>query len=242
MKPKISIIIPTLNEEKIVRQTIERLNAGMSIPHEIIISDDKSDDKSAEIAQLYADKVVTLPQLPRVNAGEVRNRGAAVASGEFFVFIDCGCFVIDPETFFKQALENFENKDIIGVSGNIEVQPELRTFMDRVISAILNTGYRVLNNIFNRGSAWGKFIMVRKSAFEAVHGFRPELAAGEDINFFYQLSKIGRTHFDNRLIIFHPNRRAHRIGWAKLLFIWARDAIYRGLFDKSYSKDWTPIR
>ena len=215
---------------------------GMSIPHEIIISDDKSDDKSAEIAQLYADKVVTLPQLPRVNAGEVRNRGAAVASGEFFVFIDCGCFVIDPETFFKQALENFENEKIIGVSGNIEVQPELRTFMDRVISAILNTGYRILNNVFHRGSAWGKFIMVRKSAFEAVNGFRPELAAGEDINFFYQLSKIGRTHFDNRLIVFHPNRRAHHIGWAKLLFIWTLNAIYRGLFDRSYSKDWKPIR
>lgn len=242
MKPKISIIIPTLNEEKIVRQTIERLHAGLSISHEIIVSDDFSDDKSADIAKLYADKVATLPQLPRVNAGEVRNRGAALSSGEFLVFIDCGCFVIDPETFFKQAIENFDNEKIIGVSGNIEVQPELRTFMDRVISAILNTGYRVLNNIFHRGSAWGKFIMVRKSAFEAVHGFRADLAAGEDINFFYQLSKIGRTHFDNRLIVFHPNRRAHHIGWAKLLFIWTRDAIYRGIFDKSYSKDWKPIR
>ena len=242
MTPKISIIIPTLNEEKIIRQTLERLRAGLSISHEIIVSDDFSDDKSVEVARLYADKVVTLSSLPRVTAGENRNRGAKVATGEFLVFIDCGCFVIDPETFFKQALENFENEKVIGLSGNIEVQPEIRTFLDRVISAILNTGYRVLNNIFHRGAAWGKFIMVRKSAFEAVHGFRTDLAAGEDINFFYQLSKMGRTRFDNRLIVFHPNRRAHHIGWAKLLFIWTRDAIYRGIFDRSYSKDWEPVR
>ncbi len=242
MTPKISIIIPTLNEEKVIRQSLERLRAGLSIPCEIIVSDDLSDDKSVETAKKYADKVVTLPKLPRVTAGETRNHGASVATGEFLVFMDCGCFVIDPETFFKQALENFSNKKIIGVSGNVEVQPEIRTFSDRVISAILNTGYRVLNNVLHRGSAWGKFIMVRKESFDAVHGFRTDLAAGEDINFFYQLSKIGRTHFDNRLIVFHPNRRAHRIGWAKLLFIWTRDAIYRGLFDRSYSKDWKPIR
>lgn len=242
MTPKLSIIIPTLNEEKIIKQTLERLRAGLSISHEIIVSDDLSDDKSVEVAHLYADKVVTLSQGPRVNVGEVRNRGAKVASGEFLVFIDCGCFIINPDNFFKQALEDFENKRIVGVSGNIEVMPEIRTFLDRVISAILNTGYRVLNNIFRRGAAWGKFIMVRKEAFEAIHGFRADLAAGEDINFFYELSKVGRTHFDNRLIVFHPNRRAHQIGWMQLLFIWTRDAVYRGLFDKSYSKDWKPIR
>lgn len=242
MKPVISIIIPTLNEEKIIKQSLERLRAGLTIPHEIIVSDDQSDDKSAEIARGCADKVVTLPSLPRVTAGETRNRGAKAASGEFLVFVDCGCFVINPNDFFKQALEDFEDKKIIGVSGNIEVQPEIRTWLDRIISAILNTGYRVLNNVLYRGAAWGKFIMVRKDAFEKVGGFRTDLAAGEDINFFYQLSKIGRTHFDNRLIIFHPNRRAHQIGWAKLLFIWTRDAIYRGLFDRSYSKDWKPVR
>lgn len=242
MKPIISIVIPTLNEEKVIKQTLERLRAALTIPHEIIISDDLSDDKSAEIAKRYADKVVILEKPPRVNAGEVRNRGVRVATGEFLVFIDCGCFVIDPDTFFKQALENFKNKNVVGVSGNIEVQPELRTIPDSVISMILNTGYRVLNNVFHRGSAWGKFMMVRRDAFEKLGGFRPELAAGEDVNLFYQLSKIGRTRFDNRLVIFHPNRRAHRIGWAQLLFIWTRDAIYRGLFDRSYSKDWKPIR
>ena len=242
MTPKLSIIIPTLNEEKIIGQTIERLQAGLSISHELIVSDDISDDKSVEVAKKYADKVVVMSGQSKVNAGEVRNRGAKVASGEFLVFIDCGCFVIEPETFFKQALENFDNKKIIGLSGNVEVQPEIRTVLDRVISAIINTGYRLLNNVFHYGSAWGKFIMVRKESFEAIHGFREDIAAGEDINFFYRLSKIGKTHFDNRLIIFHPNRRAHQIGWIRLLFIWTRNTLYLIFFGKSYSKEWKPIR
>lgn len=242
MKPKLSIIIPTLNEEKRIKQTLERLRAGLSISNEIIVSDDLSDDKGVEVAKLYADKVVTMEKAPRVNAGEVRNRGAKVASGEFLVFVDCGCFIVDPQTFFTQALQDFEDKKVIAVSGNIEVMREIATLLDRTISAIINTGYRILNNVFHRGAAWGKFMMVRKEAFEAVRGFRPELVAGEDINFFYQLSKIGRTYFDNRLIIFHPNRRAHQIGWFHLLFIWTRESIYRGLFDRSYSKDWKPIR
>ena len=242
MKPKLSIIIPTLNEEKIVKQTLERLRASLTITHEIIVSDDLSDDKSVDVARLYADKVITLSHPPRVNAGEVRNRGASIASGEFFVFMDCGCFLINPDDFFKQALENFENKKILGVSGNVEVMREIRTFGDRVISAIINTGYRLLNNVFHCGSSWGKFIMVRKESFEAIHGFRNDLAAGEDINFFFRLSRIGRTHFDNRLVIFHPNRRAHQIGWIRLLPIWTRNTLYLIFLGKSYSKDWKPIR
>ncbi len=242
MRPRLSIIIPTLNEEKIVGQTLDRLRAGLSISHELIVSDDLSEDRSVEVAKNYADKVVTMSGQKRVNAGEIRNRGAKVAIGEFLVFIDSGCFVIEPETFFKQALENFENKKVIGLSGNVEVQPEIRTFLDRVISAIINTGYRVLNNVFHCGSAWGKFIMVRKESFEAINGFREDIAAGEDINFFYRLSKIGRTRFDNRLVIFHPNRRAHQIGWIRLLFIWTRNTLYLIFSGKSYSKEWGPVR
>jgi glycosyltransferase involved in cell wall biosynthesis len=238
----ISIIIPTYNEEKIVGETLTKLRRKLTLPHEIIVSDDNSTDKTVEIAREFADKVVTFSKLPRLSAGEVRNRGVAVATGEFLVFIDCGSFIEDPDAFFTEALLNFRKKKIVGVSAKVEVLPEIASTLDDVISGVLNNGYWFLNNVIHIGSAWGKFMMVRREAFDAISGFRPDLAAGEDIDFFYRLSKIGRTHFDRDLIVLHPNRRAHQIGWMNLLLIWTRNTLYLIFLGRSYSKEWRPVR
>ena len=54
----ISIIIPTYNEEKIIGKTLSELKAKLTLPHEIIVTDDKSKDRTAEIARAYADQVL----------------------------------------------------------------------------------------------------------------------------------------------------------------------------------------
>jgi GT2 family glycosyltransferase len=63
----------------------------------------------------------------------------------------------------------------------------------------------------HRGETSGKIMIVRRSAFDAVKGFREDLVTREDADFFLRLSRIGRTRYDPPLLIYHGARRAHKL-------------------------------
>ena len=81
----ISIIIPTYKEEKTIEDTLRSIREIIADAedYELIVSDDRSPDRTEAIAKRYADKVIE----PR--EGELRsipmgkNRGAKNASGQF---------------------------------------------------------------------------------------------------------------------------------------------------------------
>ncbi|MEK7514209.1 MAG: glycosyltransferase [Patescibacteria group bacterium] len=237
----ISFIIPTFNEETTIRQTIEGLKR-LSLPHEIIVSDDNSADNTVPIVRSLTDKIVIYPGPGRQTTAAGRNDGTKLASGEFIVFFDAGSVIKNPDVFFAQALENFNNPNIVGITGCLKVFPEKATFFDKLVFGVLNLNYRIMNNVFKKGVAAGKFQMVRKSAFNMVGGFNIKLPAAEDSEFFRRLSKVGRTYFDPRLIVFHGARRARQIGWPRLLWSWFINSIWVAFFGKSFSKEWTVIR
>jgi GT2 family glycosyltransferase len=83
---------------------------------------------------------------------------------------------------------------------------------------------------------------VRRDAWAAVGGFREDLMTNEDNDFFYRLSRVGRTVYDPSLMVYHGARRAHKIGWTRLWYIWTMNIAWFWLFDKSAADDWTPIR
>ena len=238
----ISIIIPTYNEEKAIEKTLSCLTSGMDIPFEIIVTDDKSTDNTVSIAKKYTDNVIVPKEKHRTIAAN-RNAGAKNAKGEYLVFLDCDCTVDDYNSFFTSAIKRFENdSNLVGLTGKLTVVPELETFSDKVIYSIFNFVHYVKNNILRIGESSGKFQMIRKSAFEKVNGFREDLVSREDGDMFHRLSKVGRTFYDSKLVIFFSGRRAHQLGWLKLLSIWAIETIWFAIFDKSYSKEWSEVR
>ena len=91
MKHFISIIIPTLNEEKYIENTLKALkNQDYNGKYEIIVADGMSKDRTVKIAQKYADKVIKVKK-PGISAG--RNAGAGIAKGGIFLFIDADTIV-----------------------------------------------------------------------------------------------------------------------------------------------------
>ncbi|MEM5873123.1 MAG: glycosyltransferase, partial [Candidatus Aenigmatarchaeota archaeon] len=57
--PKISVIIPTYNEEKYIEDTLLSIKyQRFNYPYEIIVSDSNSKDKTIEIAKKYANKII----------------------------------------------------------------------------------------------------------------------------------------------------------------------------------------
>lgn len=237
----LSIIIPAREEEKAIEKTVLQFKRGLTIPNEVIVSDGRSSDRTVEIARKVADKVVVF-QGTRHRPGIGRNDGAKVASGEFLAFIDADVFIPEPEAFFRRALEHFKNPQVVGVCGPQKALPEIETWGDKLSFGYLNAITRFQNNVLHKGEASGKIMVVRRSAFEKMNGFREDLVTREDGDFFYRLSKVGRTLFDPKLVVFHGARRAHKIGWLKLWTIWTAETIYVALFNKSITDDWTPIR
>jgi glycosyltransferase involved in cell wall biosynthesis len=237
----ISIIIPTLNEESAISKTLISLKQ-LSLPHEIIVSDGGSTDATIAKVQALGHTAIIHPKDKRQTTSSNRNNGAQHAQGEILVFIDSDCSIPDIDTVFNKCLEYFNDKNIVAVTVWVKTQPDLETFADKVILGFFNYIFLFMNNVVGIGAAAGKFQMIRKDVFVQLGGYREDLVAGEDHDMFKRLSKVGKTKMDSSLIVYHSNRRAHKIGWPKLLWIWAIDTVAIMFKGKAKSKEWTPIR
>lgn len=240
----ISIIIPTLNEEKFIGQTIRSLRAALSHSFEIIVTDGLSKDRTAEIArEAGAEKVVVHDGSHRQTIAEGRNEGAKAASGEFLVFLDADCSIPGPDFFFDKILRHFErDPKLVAVNVAIRVLPGAETFWDWVIYNLFNDYLWFVNDVLHIGMGAGEFQMVRREVFVKMGGYNPTLTAAEDIDLFSRLSRVGRVRYEKGLKVYHTGRRVHKVGWPKLLWQWNMNTIYMKLFGRAYTGEWKPIR
>jgi glycosyltransferase involved in cell wall biosynthesis len=239
----ISIIIPTLNEEKIIESTLQTLAATLTLPHELIVSDGGSADRTAELARQNGAAVVVFSGPGRQTIAQGRNDGATVARGEFLVFLDADCVILEPDRFFTRALAHFhDNPKLVGLTARLRVFPRDETFGDKMVFGIANLGLRFANNVLRRGHSFGEFQMIRQEAFARLGGYRSDLVTIEDADMFRRLSRIGRTMIDPKLEVQHSGRRGHQVGWVRLIAMWLIDSVYVGVCDRAFTKEWKPIR
>ena len=87
---KLSIIIPARNEEKRITPLLESLRKQKNQGFEIIVVDDESTDKTAEIAKSFGANVIQSKPLPKGWRGKswASHQGALAAKGDVFVFLD----------------------------------------------------------------------------------------------------------------------------------------------------------
>ncbi len=239
----ISIIIPTLNEATVIEKTLSNLRSAKKHHCEIIISDGGSTDATLEIAKKYADTVLVHDGSFRQTIAMGRNDGAKKAHGDFLLFMDSDVTIPGPDNFFDELLKTFENKKISAVGVYIKVLPEYASLSDKIIFCLLNWSLVLQNNFLGIGGAPGEFQVIRREVFETLHGYRQDLVAGEDYEFFFRISKkIGKTYFNRHLAVYHTGRRAHKVGWPRLLLEWWGNGVYIILFNRSRSKVWKEVR
>jgi len=239
----ISVIIPTLNEEKIIGDTLANLQGLRRAGHEVIVSDSASTDRTREIAGRHADAVLVEPQPEKRTIARGKNRGARGAHGDFLIFIDADVAIPDPPEFAKTALSAFsENPRLVGLTGYLKVSPGQATLADRFFFGVVNIVHRLNNNVLGIGSASGEFQMIRARAFRELGGYREDLVVTEDNEFFHRLAKFGQTRFEPRLTVYHTGRRPHALGWPRVLFEWVRNDLSLKFRNRSASKEWSAIR
>lgn len=240
---KLSIIIPTLNEEKYIERTLKNLKQIHSIEHEIIVADTNSKDRTREIAKQYADKVVVYDGTKKPNAAIIRNMGAKSAKGDVLLFQDADVLLKDADHFVTHAYNVLErHPEIVALTVASRVEPGLETLADKIMYWIINMTFVLSNNIFRLGGASGECQIIRKTAFEKVQGYNEDLPVAEDNEIFQKLARIGRTRILMDILTLQPGRRPHAVGWPRLLLQWQVNWFMMTFRHKSASSEWDEIR
>ncbi len=114
--PKVSVIIPVYNGEKMLSACLDSLVAldFSKDAMEIIVVDNNSTDRTKEIINRYPVKYVF--ELKR-GRGSARNSGIRASSGEFIAFTDSDC-VVD-KNWLKELIKGFDSEDIVACGGKI---------------------------------------------------------------------------------------------------------------------------
>jgi poly-beta-1,6 N-acetyl-D-glucosamine synthase len=118
--PRISVIVPSYNEEKVIERTIQGLIATNYPNKEIIVVNDGSNDKTAEIIDRYKRQVKILHKTNSGKASAI-NFGLAYSTGEIIVVLDADT-IIGPDSLVHLVRGFSFDKDVAAVAGNIKVR------------------------------------------------------------------------------------------------------------------------
>lgn len=232
---KISVIIPTLNEEARIETVLKSIKTQMYDGEvEIIVADGNSTDRTVEISQKYANKVVS-ETTRTIAAG--RQAGCAVANGEYYLFIDADC-IADPK-WIANIMKAFEKNNAVGVYGLII--PNEGTSLER---AFLSWGAWFASTFFNLiGIDYlaGSNMAVRKKEFDKIGGFNIYLTTGEDTDLMKRIRKVGRVSFASDAIVGYALRRIRDWGYPKYIWFHTKNFFLSHFLGKP-AKNYEPIR
>jgi len=197
----LSIIIPTLNEEKYLPLLLKSIKEQNVKDYEIIISDAQSTDKTLDIAKKNNCKIV-LGGLP----GKARNEGAKVAKGNLLLFLDAD--VLLGPNFLKNAIEGIENKKLDVATFPLFLSGERK---NKAISHFYNWWVVVSKPFLTH--AFGAALLVKKEVYEELGGFDEEIKLAEDHEFSRRAKKIATCGIIKSTYVLVSDRRFKTDGW-----------------------------
>ena len=178
-KPKISIIIPCLNEQKHISILLKSIKA-QNFPCEIIVADAGSKDKTREIARKFNARIVR-GGLP----AEGRNIGAKAARADLFLFLDAD--VILPKDFLKFCYNEIKINNLDAAT--CYALPISDNLVDMLNYQTANLWMDIFKKI--KPYAHGFCIFATKKIHRKIRGFDESLKFGEDSEYIIRANKIG---------------------------------------------------
>jgi glycosyltransferase involved in cell wall biosynthesis len=203
---RLSVVVPAFNEELLLPQTLETLAHGMALferrgwSTELIVCDNNSTDRTAEVARAAGARLVFEPvnQIARA-----RNTGAAAASGDWLVFVDADSA---PSAGLLEEVRNcIERADCVGGGTTLACNSNVKFV--RQWLAVWNAISRLM------GWAAGSFMFCRASAFRHAGGFSDALYAAEEIDLSQRLKRLGRFVILHRHPLMTSGRKAELYSW-----------------------------
>jgi rSAM/selenodomain-associated transferase 2 len=187
---KISVIVPTLNEEKDLKRCLSAL--VLSANEELIVVDGGSADATVSISHEYTDKVIS----SKKGRGAQMNAGAEEAGGDILLFLHADC-VLPPEGFntIRETLQDS------GVSaGGFRLSIEHPGLAFRIIERGANLRSGLTRLIYG-----DQGLFMKKETFFKLGGFK-EIPLMEDVEISQRLKRAGKIAFVDPPIRTLPRR------------------------------------
>lgn len=172
----ISIIIPTLNEEACIGETVASVAGRPGI--EVIVADGGSHDQTVALATAAGARVIAAP----AGRGRQQNAGARIAHGRVLLFLHADTRL--PEGFAAQVRAALDRPGIVAGAFRFAIGAK-------------GWRFRLLELCTNWRAAWlglsygDQALFVSAARFQAMGGFR-EIALLEDVDLVRRLRALGR--------------------------------------------------
>ena len=214
---RLSVIIPTFNEEKIIARTLREILLIDEID-EIIVADGGSADATAEIIKNF--RQIKLVEIAPANRGRQLDAGARAATGDVFWFVHADTIpAANAAAAIKKAMRD---QKIIG--GNFRIRFDGGGFWAAILTG-LYPRLRKLNLIYGDSA-----IFVRREVFEQMNGFG-DLPLFEDVDFFRRARRCGRFRHADEIV----TTSSRRFENSSFVLTFAEWSIFQGLYWLGFS-------
>lgn len=203
-KMLVSIVIPALNEERYITHCLESIIIQNYSIFEIIVVANGCDDKTAEVAKRYTNKVI---ETKKKGISYARNLGAEYSNGEIIVFVDADCILNN------DVLSNVVEAIKSGyIGGSCNTMPDTSNLIDNLFWTL----YNVISRYMQKTNG---FVFFRRDIFSALK-YNENLSAGEDIELYHNSKRYGKLIHITKTCINTSMRRFEHDGYLKTLLIW----------------------
>lgn len=233
----ISIIIPTYNEEKYIRKTLESIKNQPYKDVEVIIADSDSSDRTREISKKTYPRVKIVLKKQR-GVGIACNAAAKLAKGRLLMFIDADTSIT--KNLLRSYEEAFEDKEVVAATGPI-IPLEKTTKSIEMGYKMVSVHTVKLSMKLGRPSTISSNLMVRRSSYLKLSGFSTTMNTYYDWDLSNRLSKVGKIVFVEGAVAKTSVRRIEKWGMFKYFAFHAGNVVRYNLFHEP-KQDYEPIR
>ncbi|HLW62472.1 MAG TPA: glycosyltransferase family A protein [Flavobacterium sp.] len=167
---KIYCVIPTYNEEAFIGKMLQSLTEQTLLPEKVVVVNDSSTDKTAEIIGQFTGKYPFIQQvynpsenkhLPGSKVIRAFQKGFETLDNSYDLIVKLDADLILPKNYFERIVEVFQSDEKIGMVGGF--------------AYIEKNDQWILENLTDKDHIRGAFKAYRKECFEQIGGLKPAM-------------------------------------------------------------------